>query len=67
MLEYLRKTHSVRDVVVSGGDIAKAYGDVSLTPTTYVIDKEGKIIKRYVGEPDFAAMHILLGKALAAG
>ena len=49
----------------SGGDIAKAFGDVSLTPTTFVIGKDGKIIKRYVGEPDFAALHILLQKALA--
>ena len=51
----------------SGGDIAKAFDDVSLTPTTYVIDKDGKIIKKYVGEPDFAALHVLLAKALAAG
>ncbi len=46
------------------GDAAKAYGDVALTPTTFVIDKHGKIIKRYVGEPDFAALHKLLEEAL---
>ena len=46
------------------GEAAKAYGDVALTPTTFVIDKQGKIIKRYVGEPDFAALHKLLEKAL---
>ena len=51
----------------SGGDIAKAFNEVTLTPTTFVIDKEGKIIKRYVGEPDFAALHVLLQQALAAG
>jgi peroxiredoxin len=50
----------------SGGDIAKAFNDVALTPTTYVIDKNGKIIKRYVGEPDFAALHALLQKELAS-
>jgi peroxiredoxin len=48
----------------SGGDIAKSFGNVQLTPTTFVIDKEGRIIKRYVGEPDFAALHLLLAKAL---
>lgn len=48
------------------GDVAKSFDDVKLTPTTYVIDKEGNIIKRYVGEPDFAALHQLLEKALAA-
>lgn len=49
----------------SGGDIARSFGDVTLTPTTFVIDKEGKIIKRYVGEPKFADLHALLEKELA--
>ncbi|RJF99894.1 peroxiredoxin family protein [Noviherbaspirillum saxi] len=48
------------------GEVAKSFEDVKLTPTTYVIDKDGIIIKRYVGEPDFAALHQLLEKALAA-
>ncbi|KRB87829.1 peroxiredoxin family protein [Noviherbaspirillum sp. Root189] len=48
------------------GDVAKSFDEVKLTPTTYVIDKNGNIIKRYVGEPDFAALHQLLEKALAA-
>ena len=49
----------------SGGDIAKAFDDVTLTPTTYLISKDGKVLKRYVGEPDFAALHVLLQKELA--
>jgi peroxiredoxin len=49
----------------SGGDIAKSFGDVTLTPTTFVIDKQGKIIMRYVGEPEFSELHALLQKALA--
>jgi peroxiredoxin len=49
----------------SAGDIAKAFNDVALTPTTYVIDKHGKVLKRYVGEPDFPALHALLQKELA--
>jgi peroxiredoxin len=48
------------------GEVAKSFEDVQLTPTTFVIDKNGNIIKRYVGEPDFAALHQLLEKALAA-
>lgn len=48
------------------GDVAKSFGEVKLTPTTYVIDKQGNIIKRYVGEPEFAALHQLLEKALKA-
>ncbi|MGB5937919.1 MAG: TlpA disulfide reductase family protein [Rhodanobacter sp.] len=46
--------------------LAKSFGDVKLTPTTFVIAKDGAIIKRYVGEPDFAELHALLEKALAA-
>ncbi|MGV8891921.1 MAG: TlpA family protein disulfide reductase [Burkholderiaceae bacterium] len=48
------------------GALAKAFGDIKLTPTTFVIDKQGNILKRYVGEPDFAELHQLLDKALAA-
>jgi peroxiredoxin len=46
------------------GKIAQAYGDVKLTPTTFVIDKQGKIIKRYVGEPSFAELDQLLAQLL---
>jgi peroxiredoxin len=47
------------------GALAKAWGDVNMTPTTFVIGKDGAILKRYVGEPDFAALHALLQGALA--
>jgi len=46
------------------GSAAKAYGDVSMTPTTFVIDKDGKILKRYLGQPDFPALHKLLATSL---
>lgn len=48
------------------GAVAKAWGDVQLTPTTYLVDKRGEIVKRYVGEPDFAELHRLIEKLLAA-
>lgn len=47
------------------GAVAKAWGDVLLTPTTYIVDKQGHIVKRYVGEPDFAELHLLIDKLLA--
>lgn len=47
------------------GEIASAWGDVRLTPTTYLVDRQGRIVKRYVGEPDFAALHQLIEKLLA--
>jgi peroxiredoxin len=48
------------------GKLAQAFGDVKLTPTTFVIDKDGNILKRYVGQPSFSELHSLLEKALAA-
>ncbi|WP_431098886.1 TlpA family protein disulfide reductase [Polaromonas aquatica] len=47
------------------GSVAKAWGDVKLTPTTYLVNKRGEIVKQYVGEPDFAALHQLIEKLLA--
>ncbi len=48
------------------GAVAKAWGEVTLTPTTYVVDKKGLIVKRYVGEPDFAELHLLINKLLTS-
>ncbi|MDO9147890.1 MAG: TlpA disulfide reductase family protein [Hydrogenophaga sp.] len=47
------------------GEIAQSWGDVKLTPTTYLLDRQGRIVKRYVGEPDFTALHTLIEKLLA--
>ena len=47
------------------GQVAQAFGDVRLTPTAFLIDKQGQIIKRYVGEYDQAEFRSTLEKALA--
>jgi peroxiredoxin len=47
------------------GAVAKAWGEVQLTPTTFLVNKRGEIVKQYVGEPDFAALHLLIEKLLA--
>ncbi len=46
------------------GAVARAWGDVTLTPTTFIVNKRGEIVKRYVGEPDFAELHKLIEKLL---
>jgi peroxiredoxin len=54
-----------RVAIDHSGDLAKGFGEVQLTPTTFVVNKKGAIVKRYVGEPDFAALHALLAQLLA--
>lgn len=47
------------------GAVAKAWGDVRITPTTYIVNKRGEIVKTYVGAPDFKELHQLIEKLLA--
>lgn len=47
------------------GAVARAWGQVELTPTSYLVNKKGEIVKRYVGEPDFNELHALIEKLLA--
>ena len=47
------------------GAVAKAWGDVRITPTTYLVNKRGKIVRTYVGAPDFAQLHQLIEQLLA--
>ncbi len=47
------------------GAIAKAWGDVQLTPTTYLVNKHGQIVKTYVGAPNFDELHRLIESLLA--
>jgi peroxiredoxin len=46
------------------GELARAFGEVKLTPTTFIIDKQGKLVMRILGEPDFAKLHALLEEKL---
>jgi peroxiredoxin len=47
------------------GAIARGFGDVRATPTTLLIDRRGRIVERYVGAPDVAALHARVDKLLA--
>lgn len=47
------------------GELARAFGEVRLTPTTFLIDRRGYIVTRILGEPDFARLHELIERKLA--
>jgi peroxiredoxin len=48
------------------GAAAKAWGDIQLTPTTFVVNKRGEVVKKYVGAPSFAELHQLIESLLNA-
>ncbi len=50
----------------TSGRIAERCGPVTATPTSFLLDRHGRILKRYLGEPDPRAFHALLDKALRA-
>ncbi|BDT70807.1 thiol-disulfide oxidoreductase ResA [Comamonadaceae bacterium OS-4] len=53
------------DVAIDNtGAVARSWGEVTLTPTSYLVNKRGDIVKRYVGQPDFAELHQLIEKLL---
>lgn len=47
------------------GSLAKAFDDVKMTPTTFLLDKQGHIIKRYLGNYDEASFMATVNQALA--
>jgi len=47
------------------GAVAKSFGGVRGTPTTFLLDKRGRIVKQYLGEPDWAEFHAHIERALA--
>lgn len=47
------------------GAVAKVWGDVKVTPTTFVVNRRGEIVKRIVGKPDFVELHQLIDRLLS--
>ncbi len=49
---------------VDGGH-ARAFGNVQVTPTTFLIGKDGRILEQKLGDYDFAKLKTLLDKELS--
>ncbi|WP_432723123.1 TlpA disulfide reductase family protein [Jeongeupia wiesaeckerbachi] len=65
-IENYRKRTSLPFIIShdKNGSLAKAFGDVALTPTSFLIDKNGKIVKQYVGIPDMKELNRLISNSL---
>jgi len=64
---YVQKSGLPFKVILdSKGEIAKSFGGIRLTPTSILIDKQGRVVQTYLGEPDFAKFQALLEELLAA-
>lgn len=48
------------------GDAAHAFGGVMLTPTTFLIDKQGRIVQKFLGAPDFTKLNATIDQLLKA-
>lgn len=46
--------------------LAPAFNGTQVTPTSFVLDKHGRIVKRFVGEPTRAELEALIERQLAA-
>lgn len=47
------------------GEVVGAFGGVRGTPTTFIIDKRGRIVERILGEPDFPSLRRFIEARLA--
>lgn len=63
--EYTKKNALPFRVVLDAGDAASRFGNVRVTPTTFLIDRRGRVVKRFVGAPDWKAYEAAVESALA--
>ena len=47
------------------GEVALGFKGVRMTPTTFLIDRRGRIVLEYLGKPNFEELHARLEKLLA--
>jgi len=68
VLDYAKTRKLPFDVVLDiDGSVLRAFGDVPGTPTSFLVDRNGNIIHKYLGEPDFGDLRDRIEQALAAG
>lgn len=66
VLNYANKKMLPFPVMHDGlADITKKFGDVDLTPTTFIFDKHGKLLQRTIGEINFIKLGQFLNTELS--
>jgi peroxiredoxin len=48
------------------GELSRQFGNVRVTPSSFLIDKQGRVLRRYVGKPDWRELHDLVERALGS-
>lgn len=49
----------------SYGEMAQKFGNVQLTPTAFILDQQGNVVRKVIGELDFNDLHQFLDEKLA--
>jgi len=66
VIDYVTRRSLPFDVVLDmDGAVLRAFGDVPGTPTSFLVDKSGNIVRKYLGEPDFADLEERIQEALS--
>ncbi|MDE2289933.1 MAG: TlpA family protein disulfide reductase [Burkholderiales bacterium] len=66
VINYTQSRHLPFKVALDpDGSLERRFYNVQMTPTTFLVDKKGRILKRFLGEPGFPALHGLIERALA--
>lgn len=61
----LRRALPFRVALDVSGEAASGFGGITGTPTTFLLDRRGRIVKRWLGRPDEAELHARIEQALA--
>jgi peroxiredoxin len=61
-----RRALPFRVAVDESGQAAASFGAPRVTPVSYLIDRKGRVLKTYVGEPDWAELHAAIEEALVS-
>lgn len=49
----------------ASGEIGRQFGNIRVTPTSFLLDKQGRVLRHYVGQPNWVEFEQLVGKALS--